>query len=183
MKRVLTIAAALLVFAAPSFAQLKYGWTISSSASDPFVNSGPTSAAPFTLFLWYYCSTDDGMTAFEADITLPAGVLNFGFTPQNGYLNAGGAGNLLLAVGGCPTGPVVAGSWTFFGSTPGDICLVPSAFSGTRATVDCDIVVPHVIPIEAKGFDYGADGLSCDEDLCVVSVESSSWGSVKSLYR
>ncbi len=182
MKRVLTIAAALLVFAAPSFAQQKYGWTISSSASDPLVNAGPTSPAPVTLFLWLYCAGPDGMSAAEFNLSVPAGVLNFGFNVQNGFLNAGGAGNLLLAVGGCPTGPVVAGSWTLFGSTPGDICIVPSG-GGVRATVDCNTSVPGVWPLEAIGYGYGTTGLSCREDLCVVSVEPSSWGSVKSLYR
>lgn len=181
MKRVLTIAAALLVFAAPSFAQI-YGWTISSSPADPNVNSGAVSPAPVTLFLWLACAPQDGMSAAEFNLSTPAGLLNFGFTTQNGFLNAGGAGNLLLAVGGCPTGPVVAGSWTFFGSQVGDICLVPSG-GGVRATVDCNTSVPGVWPISAVGYGYGSTGDSCREDLCVVSVEPSSWGAVKSLYR
>lgn len=183
MKRVLTIAAALLVFAAPSFAQQKYGWTISSSATDPNVNSGLTSPAPVSLFLWLACAAGpDGMSAAEFNLSTPAGLLNFGFTTMNGFLNAGGSSNLLLAVGGCPTGPVVAGSWTFFGTQAGDICIVPSG-GGVRATVDCNTSVPGVWPIEAVGYGYGTSGDSCREALCIVSVEPSSWGSVKSLYR
>lgn len=183
MKRVLTIAAALLVFAAPSFAQQEYGWAISSSGTSEFVNSGAVSPAPVTLFLWLQCAGPDGMSAAEFNLQAPAGVLNFGFNVQNGFLNAGGAGNLLLAVGGCPAGPVVAGSWTLFGSTPGDICLVPSG-GGVRATVDCNTTTPGVWPITAVGYGYGTTGDSCREVLCPpVSVEPSSWGSVKSLYR
>jgi hypothetical protein len=188
MKRVLTIAFALLIAAVPAFAQQQYGWAISSSATDHTQNAGAVVPTPFTLFLHLVCADPDGMSAAEFDLAAPAGVLNFGFTPMNGFLNAGGAGNLLLAVGGCPHGPIAAGSWTLFGSTAGSVCLVNSAANGIRVTVNCDPLDPVAYPINAKGFDYGQLGLTCDDsvngNLCPpIAVESSSWGTVKSLYR
>ena len=183
MKRILTIAAVLAVMAAPAFAA-DYGWTISASGTDPFVNQGPINPAPTTLFLWLQCTGADGMSAAEFDAIPPAGYLNFGFTPQNGFLNAGGAGDLLLAVGGCPTGPVVAGSWTFFGSTAGQVCLLPSVRSGVNVTVDCDPVNPQQHPNATIGYGIGSAPTCNDgQPLCLVAVEPSSWGSVKSLYR
>ena len=184
MKRILTIAAVLAVMAAPAFAA-DYGWTISSSSTDPFVNQGNVSAAPTTLYLWYQCNANDGMSAAEFDVAAPAGYLNFGFTPMNGFLNAAGPSDPLLAVGSCPIGPVLAGSWTFFGSTPGSICLVPSARSGWSVTVDCDPVAPQVHNNATIGYGIGGPASCADaQPLCgPVAVEPSSWGSVKSLYR
>ena len=185
MKRVLTIAAALVVLAVPAFAQQQYGWKISNSATNPDLNSGATQGAPLPLYLWLDCASPDGMSAAEFDLSLPAGMFNFGFTPLNGFLNAGGAGDPLLAVGGCPQGPIVAGVWNLFGSTPGVICLVNSARSGWAVTVDCASPVPSNWPIKRVGYGYGVPNDSCNQGplLCVVSVEPSSWGSVKSLYR
>lgn len=158
-----------------------YGWTISSSGTDPLANSGSVTGGPQTLYLWLYCATPDGMSAAEFGVLLPPGVLNFGFTTQNGFLNAGTSGSLLLAVGACPMGPVIAGAWTVFNSSAGDYCLVPSG-GGTMATVDCDVVTPTLWPIGQRG--YSTTGAAaCTADLCVVAVESATWGGIKSLYR
>ncbi len=158
-----------------------YGWAISSSGTDPLANSGAVTGGPQTLYLWLYCATPDGMSAAEFDVQLPPGVLNFGFSTQNGFLNAGTSGSLLLAVGACPAGPVVAGAWTVFNTTAGDYCLVPSG-GGTMATVDCDIVTPTLSPIGQRGYST-AGTAACTDDLCVVAVESVTWGGIKSLYR
>lgn len=184
MKRFLTIwvFVCLLAAAPAAFAQNTYGWTISSSNSDPFVNTGSVTGAPLALYLWLQCAQPAGMSAAEFDFQTPPGVLNFGFTAQNGFLNAGGNSNLLLAVGGCPTGPVSAGVWNVFNTAAGTYCLVNSAANGIRVTVDCDPINPQGWPIGAKGF--AVDGASsCDESLCIISVEPTSWGEVKSLYR
>lgn len=184
MNRIPTILAALLVaWASSSHAQTHtYGWTISSSNTDPLANSGSVTGAPQSLYLWLQCAAPEGMSAAEFDLQLPGGVLNFGFNTQNGFLNAGGSGNLLLAVGACPAGPVIAGSWTVFNTAAGDYCLVASAGSGTIATVDCNIVTPGVWPITQRG--YSTSGAAaCTEGLCVISVEPTTWGGVKSLYR
>lgn len=184
MKRFLTtwVFVSLLATAPAAYSQNTYGWTISSSNSDPFVNTGTVTGAPLSIYLWLQCAQPAGMSAAEFDLQLPAGASNFGFTAMNGFLNAGGSSNLLLAVGGCPTGPVVAGSWTVFNTGVGSYCLVNSAANGIRVTVDCDPINPQGWPIGAKGFAVDAAS-SCDEGLCIVSVEPSSWGEVKSLYR
>ena len=184
MKRILTILAFLGVASAPAANAQSYiyGWTISGSGSDPFLNSGSVTGAPLTLYLWLQCASPGGMTAAEFDLQQPAGVANFGFTTTNGFLNAGGSTNLLLAVGGCPAGPIVAGSWTVFNTVAGSYCLVASAGTGTIATVDCDTISPSQWPVTQNG--YGAGGAaSCAEALCTTAVEPTTWGAVKSLYR
>lgn len=166
MKSLLSISTVLLIAATPALGQNNfYGWTISSSSSNPDVNSGPVNPQPFSLYLWFKCSASGGMSAAEFDFAAPEGVLNFGFSPMNGFLNAGSASHLLLAVGGCPTGPVVAGSWVLFGQTPGDFCLVSSA-NGYRVTVDCSAPNPQLRAIDAVGYAYGGAIPSCLDLLC-----------------
>lgn len=165
-------------------AQQVYGFTVSSSNSDPFVNSGTTTNAPLVLNLWLQCAVPGGMSAAEFDFQIPPGSSNFGFTALNGFLNAGGNSNILLAVGACPQGPVVAGSWTVFDNAAGSYCLVNSAANGIRVAVDCDPINPQGWPIGAIGYESGAGTLSCDEGpLCQTAVEPATWGSIKSLYR
>ena len=83
-----------------------FGWSISASETDPAVNGGPLGGAVGYLYLWLDCAYNEGMAAaafvLEGDLPL------LSFTPRNGFLNAGTGNELLLAVGGCPTGPVVA---------------------------------------------------------------------------
>lgn len=92
-------------------------------------------------------------------------------TPVNGFLNAGGTTNLLLAVGGCPPGPVVAANLLTL-SLPGSICLAPSAQNGVKGTVDCS-PNPQLWSIDWRGLEL----------LPPVSVEPTTWGSVKQRYR
>jgi glycosyltransferase involved in cell wall biosynthesis len=102
MKRFMTIISALsvLTVASSAFAQGGIGWTISSSAADPHVNTG-TAGGPgtlTTLFLHYACNNTPpsgpgtGMTAMEADLsTTPLAPL----AVMNGFLNAGTANQKL----------------------------------------------------------------------------------------
>jgi hypothetical protein len=85
-----------------------FGWTLSSSATDPLHNVDPLPLGTAQLYLWYYCTMDaDGLLAAEFD--LGGTIAVHSFTPVNGFSNAGDATHLLLSVGGCPTGPVMAG--------------------------------------------------------------------------
>ncbi|MEZ5066618.1 MAG: hypothetical protein R3B81_17950 [bacterium] len=96
----------------------QYGWSISASSTDPFVNSGTLPDIVSNLYLWLHCATFDGMSAAEFQVETDGSVfLPVAFTPQNGFLNAGTVTHILVAVGGCPSGPVVAGMWTvlYFG--------------------------------------------------------------------
>ena len=187
MKRIATILVALsMALASVASAEFRYGWTISSSSSDPFVNSGSPAPGLLPLYLWLQCSPDGGMSAAEFDLTIPAGVSNFGFTPALNFLNAGGPSDLLLAAGGCPEGPVLAGSWNLFGpaSVAGDYCLVPSVRSAQRVTVDCNAIGPQPWPITFKGFNASGGVAACtDVVLCTSPVTATSWGAVKALYR
>ena len=87
-----------------------FGWSISRSATDPFENTASSGIGSGQLYLWYYCTSHPfGLATAEFDVGGTIAVHSF--TPMNGFLNAGDATHLLLAVGGCPWGPVVAGTF------------------------------------------------------------------------
>ena len=184
MKRFLTIAAVVL-FASSAMAQgtYSYGWTLSNSAADPFVNTGTPTMGVVSIYLWYQCSLEDGMSAAEFDL---AGTISvFAFTAMNGFLNAGGATNLQLAVGGCPLGPIFAGTVLIM-DAPGNLGLVPS-INSFNVTVDCGTA--GFLTHDNNWIGYASDGGAVPGsgqaagELCTVSVEDSSWGTIKSLYR
>ena len=166
MKLILTIAFALLVLAVPVFAVNHYGWTISSSLSDAFANTGGIVPGGLAhLYLWYQCSDQGGMSAADFGIAAVGGIAYAGFTPLNGFLNAGNQTNLLLAVGGCPTGPVVAGDLTIIWfASAANVCIVPSN-TGLRVTVDCVAPAPSAWPLTAVGWD-ALGPPNCVENLC-----------------
>ena len=164
--------------------QNRYGWRLSDSAVSQFSNIG---AAPtqglLTLYLWLDCSlgSAQGMSAAEFDLVAPAGSSILGFTPMNGFLNAGGPTNLLLATP-CTVGPVTAGSLQVLDLGAGDYCIVSSAENGKNVSVDCS----QFLEWDNDTVGYGNNGtLGCVtlSINCEVSTEDSSWGSVKALYR
>ena len=170
----------------------KYEWKASFSSTNPDSQVSPALTGPTPVYLWFLgCNTivtGAGMTAAEMDAVL-TGWTQFGFSPSNGYLNAGGALDLLLAVGSCPEGPVVAGQWTVFGAS-GKLRMGNSVRSGTASTVDCDPVSPlqYFWPGETRFVGCGtADMAGTLEDWgngCTADpVDNTSWGSVKALYR
>jgi hypothetical protein len=90
----------------------------------------------------------------------------------------------LLVVGGCPPGPLVAGSLLYLETGLGlDVCLVASADNGFNLTVDCG----------GTGWDNDFVGFSSAGSppcatpvLCVppgLSIEPRSWAGIKSIYR
>jgi hypothetical protein len=184
MKRFLTILF-VLAFATNAFAG-EFGWTLSDSSTDPMSNQG-TFTAPglLTLYLHYYCTNNArGLASAEFDVVSSSPVnIIAAFTAINPpWLNAGGATNLLLAVGGCPLGPSLAGSFLISASAPGQYCLAPSAV-GNNVSVNC--VDLTVYPNDWVGYsDDGTPPCTSPETLCfIVAVEDASWGTVKSLYR
>jgi hypothetical protein len=194
MKRLATSAAVLALLAVAGAARADgppYGWSISASSTDPFVNTTPFVTGIKTVYLWLVCSTPapagpGGMAAAEFGLcsTSPANVI-LATTTRNGFLNAGGATQLLLAVGGCPTGPVVAAAILMMSNVPGEVCVCPSTANNRAATVDCS-PIPRAWDISWRGLELGS-GDPCGEiDVnCTkpVSVEESTWGAIKSLYR
>ncbi len=185
MKRFLTIAFATCLFATSAPAQsVIYGWTISSSASNPFENTGPVGTGVVSMYLWYACNEGyPGMAAAEMTLSTNAGNAILAFVTANGFLNAGSATSLLLAVGGCPPAPINAGSFLVSKNTPLDMCFINPA---AERTVDCE---PNPNPWFHDWVGYSETGTPCYffaalSGFCgTVSVEDASWGSIKSLYR
>jgi hypothetical protein len=188
MKRLITILTLIAVLAIPasSFAQASpYTWTISASATNPLVNTtAPTFGTAFYK-LWLYCcdlpgGLQDGMASAQFDV-VSAGPTHLATIVKNGFLNAGGTTNLLLAVGGCPCGPINAADLLVV-SLPGTMALAPSA-NGTKGTVDCS-PNPSLWPIDWIGLGIGGPPPGKGVGNCIiVSVEESTWGSIKGLYR
>jgi hypothetical protein len=110
-----------------------YGWTISASSTDPYVNSqAAPSSGVLTLYLWLVCS--EGLAAAEFGLQGTLTVL--ATSSMNGFLNAGTPTNLLLATP-CRSAPIVAASILVLDSgTGGTVCLGPST-GGKNSSVDC----------------------------------------------
>ena len=197
MRRCLTILAVMsflvgFTTSASAIFGNEYGWTISDSQTDAYSNQGPFISGLQSLYLFYACNSKEGMSAAEFDLVSkdPANTI-LAFTTMGGYLNAGSATGLLLAVGGCPNAqpqgaPLAAGLILVLQNVPGAYHLAPSAINGIKGTVDCN-PVPALWPIQWLGYNH--EGIAPQEkgwDTCVedpVAVEDTSWGSVKSLYR
>lgn len=176
MKSLLATVCAACLIARSAIAQNQYQWTISSSLTDPCVNTGPVAAGVATMALWYSFNTRDGMSAADFGVVANAGNVILAFNPANGFLNAGTATALLLGVGGCPDSPVMAGTWLVLRNVPLDMCL-----TGANITVDCS-PTPSAWPNGFIGF--SETGAPCGENSCAGdSVEDTSWGMIKALYR
>ncbi|MEZ5064379.1 MAG: hypothetical protein R3B81_06560 [bacterium] len=169
----------------------QYGWSISESSTDPRDNVGvPWPPQVRTLYLWLTCVGPDvaGMSAAAFDVFAEGGLL-LGFTPEGGFLNAGSGPSLLLAVAGCPSAPVRAGSIAVWDQGSGfAVCLQPNG-DGVNGTVDCDSVNPLLYPndhigYESRGFPGSpcSSGTLCTEEI-TVSVDRTSWADLKALYR
>lgn len=136
-----------------------YGWTLSSSDSDPYENAGPLPVgAPFTLYLWLACSTEGWSFAeMRIESRIPP-LLMLGIVPRPGIVIVGDTifPDVRLAVGGCPTGPMLVAELLciLFAPGHGEICIVPSS-AGNRFTVDCSVPAEE-FPFRAIGF--GSDG-------------------------
>jgi hypothetical protein len=139
-------------------------FSISASPTDPFVNTSAATDSLRHLYLWATC-IDDGISAFEGDVT---GSLNVaGFWEENGVINIGSGSELLLAVPGCPFGSEVnflLGSFLVWDSG-GSLCLGPSAANGRIVAVDCaggGTEDPKVLGFDSDG------GVPCDvgENAC-----------------
>jgi hypothetical protein len=190
MRHLSTILAGIALLTAPdrSFAQAPYQWTISDSNTSPYVNTDTTTGF-HTVYLWFACSTPapegpGGMAAAEfAIVTSPPGAnLYIATIAQNGFILLM-ADHLWLAVGGCPSGPVVAANLLVIFNVPGSMCIAPSPM-GTKGTWDCS-ANPSVWPIDWIGLSI-LGGPPCQKggSTCEpVQVEAESWGSTKARYH
>ena len=162
-----------------------YLWTLSFSAADPFVSKAAPDTGVVDVYLWFMSTVMSGMTASQLSFTSTPGFDLVGFTPVNGFLNAGDSRDLLLAVGGCPYGPVVAGRFTIFDAgAGGSACMTPPGGNpGPLVTVDCDTVDPRQWPSSSWGCSSSGAAPCWIVASCSVAVEPTTWGSVKAQYR
>ncbi len=127
-----------------TFAPLGFEFSLSASDTDPWANLVPATNGPRDVHLWLTCA-EFGISAMEATLASSGNLQIFGFQPVGNVLNAGGATNLLLAVGGCPAGaelPIRLGRWTVM-DDGGSLCLGTGA-PGGYAAVECDPLYPGV---------------------------------------
>lgn len=150
-----------------------YRWWISSSSIDAEVNSSPApSGGLIPLYLWVAGGPDELGLSAAAFAFLTPGTPQFGFTPMNGFLNAGGSTDLLLAVGGCPLGPVLVGSWNVWDIATGDYTLGASTVTPSPRASDCATPDPVEHVIDVVPFHVGT-----------VANEPVTWGRLKARYR
>jgi len=164
------------------------GWTISGSDADPYETVVTLSPGVSTVYLWLACAgyPVNGISAAEFGIATSPELIHLATTPRNGFLNAGGISNVLLAVGGCPLGPIVAADLTVFSPAggPATMCFVPS-IDGYSVVVDCQIPNPGLWPFDWQGLAANGAVTCFAGDLCSgpVSVQPLTWGRLKSLYH
>lgn len=167
-----------------------YDWRLSFSATDPWQGWGTPAAGVHEVYLWLTASwSADGMTAAEMVVRSSPGLDFVGFEPRNGFLNAGTGSHLLLAVGGCPMGPVVAGKVTLYASdaSGGSVCTEHPGGPGIPIdTVDCNVVEPRAWPSGYSGCTTVPGAYPCElMFFCFggVPVDRTTWGDLKSMYR
>jgi hypothetical protein len=188
---VFALALLLVVAVSAGATGAPYTWTISADPFDPYQNTAPFVQGLLTFYLHYACSTPlpggpGGAAAAEFGLyntNLANSII--GFIPVAGFLNAGSPTELLLAIGGCPDGPRRAGNILTLNAIQGQYCFRPSAANGVMGTVDCS-PNPQLWAMDFIGLSCG-DGEPCFHGTadCTepVSVEETSWGHIKTLYR
>ena len=185
MNRALLVVCGLLLAASPALAQIDYHYSLSGSDTDPFVNQEAPIGGLREVWLWLYANCEDGVAALEFDVVVSSEFVNLVFVPVGNVLNAGNQDQVLLAVGGCPSGPFALGYFLVLelSAAGGTMCMVPSAANGWNVSVDCDPIAPTTHDNGSYG--YSTDGsIPCGElTSCVLAVEETSWGRVKSLFR
>ncbi|MCA9750973.1 MAG: hypothetical protein KC591_02190 [Gemmatimonadetes bacterium] len=169
----------------------QFGWTISASLSDPYVNSGTPQGVPGIVSrqLWFACQNQsEGFYGASFGIECTAGTY-IGLTTTNGFLNAGTMTEPVFAAGGCPLAPIRVATLTFFDTGTDEgirACIVPNS-NGENFTLDCSGPPYLAYPNDYIGFDgTGAmnpctNGTPCESGP--VSVGTTSWSEIKALYR
>jgi hypothetical protein len=183
MRRLLFLIVILFLVHAPGAGAEQFLWSLSASSTDPFVNTAAPDPSPlFELHIWLACSAQ-GMSAASfgiktSDLTL------LGFVPCCGFLNAGHQTECpLLAIGGCPPGPIRAGYFLVLGSeTGGAACITDCVTTGENITVDCQ---PYPAAHPNAWIGFASDGSApCTGGFCgPIPVRDTSWGGIKSFYR
>jgi len=173
----------------------RYEWRVSFSNSDANVQTAANPAGVGTLYLWFTgCNTvgsGPGMSAADFGIHTYGAWTFLAFSVSNGYLNAGSGANLLLAVGGCEAGPIVAGSMLIQTTGEGGVRLGDSNTPDAHVTVDCESPIPNqwawpdfmlFVGAQSSGF-VGRSPQAWGDGCTTDAVDRTTWGNIKSLYR
>ncbi len=185
----LLVGAAILTPVGPAFSQELYGWTISASNTDPFVQTASPEQGFYSLYAWLVCINADefGFAGFRLDGSLidrVAGVVSippFGVVMKSGFELAP-----YVDVGPCLTTgmyPVLEIFVLDDTGSGGDLCFVETD-SGANESCNCDSGVPTCFPHAVRGF--ASDGTTpCMVGNCQgpISIEAESWGGMKGRYR
>jgi len=186
---------AILVLAISSTAQSAgnpYGWTISASSTDPYVNIAAATGGPATFFLWLACSElpphsdgtprQQGFSGAEFALIF-SGPIHLGTTTSCFSTNIPGSPDFTIFCPGCPGSPSVVAQLLVL-NLPGTICFAPSIEHGVLGTVDCELK-PTLWGMDWIGMSTLGTAPCSTEPLCQgpVSTGDVSWGQVKSLYR
>jgi hypothetical protein len=186
---VMLAAALMLPTAASAQGSGNFEWTISSSNVDPFVNVDTVAAGTAFFYLWYTGCGPQGMASAEFELKGQGGILPIAFTTNPGWLNAGNATYMLLAVGGCPAGPEVAGQIiASVTTTDGAIGLGSATATGLATVVECSTLNLNDWPVLTRfvGFastDYSGTPQDHGNGCTTDAVEPTAWGTLKALYR
>ena len=191
------IVLALLLMPVVALGQVGYyDWSVSFTNTSMYDNTGADLAGVGTVYLWVECCNIDGSVAnpgmSAAEMRLHGfdswSVLAFTANTGAGFLNAGGATDLALAVGGCPVGPVVAGDILVSGAA-GGVWIGSTDNVPGAATVDCGPgfsawEFPQWVRYHGCRSAGGTGPLQDFGSGCSgTTVETSSWGTIKAIYR
>jgi hypothetical protein len=160
-----------------------YQWAISASIDDPWVNEVPPTGVPqYQLFLWLTCASA-GVSGAEFGLEIESGVIlaGGGCCGFSGYYDFIG---WILEATGCPSAPAYAGQVIVWDAELDGFRLgfTTAAITGRNVTLDCESP-PQAHENAWVGFASDGGPAPRSGACGPVSVEGSTWGRVKSLYR
>lgn len=185
-----------LAIATASFAtDQPYGWTISASSTNPFVNTVAPTSTLETFYLWQVCCDvpdyPDGSPRVQGFSAAEFAVISTGIQHLSTSSSACFIGDppfppdLAFFCPGCPCGPIVVAALLVL-NFPGSMCFAPSVLGGILGTVDCE-AEPTLWGMDWIGIDSSGAGAPCGSGILCdkppVSIDGTSWGRTKSLYR
>lgn len=176
----LRAAAILACFLVSGAANAQYSLMLSASDSDPEITYSATPLGFAPLYLWATCAKD-GLAALEAEFH--GSMAAVAFSPSPNVLSVSEIPHLLLAVGGCPTPPLLLGTLWVSDPSGGSIGIGAPSGEGLFGAVDCTPVpslhtmrtvgfasAGHVVPVEGmctscEEIVYGTWAGYCDSGL------------------
>ena len=167
-----------------------FGFTVSASLYDPYVNSAEAAMGPTTFYVWLACMEAGWCFLGGGEFSLVATGIEIVSVGQGwGCMPIWIPPDFLLGCGCCPGAPSLVGSLNVL-DYGGTICFEPSS-SGALGAVggpypEC-VISPSLWPADWIGIDTTGKETACGgiPPLCQdpVAQEDSSWGRIKGTYR